>query len=46
VAAGEGGDSLASVRTSTRLVLDLDAKLAQLGREPAPPLVRARASAA
>jgi len=46
VAAGEGGDSLASVRTSTRLVLDLDAKLALLERETAPPLKSARSSAA
>jgi predicted dehydrogenase len=46
VAAGEGGDSLASVRISTRLVLDLDAKLAQLENEKLPLLRSAHSTAA
>jgi predicted dehydrogenase len=46
VAAGEGGDSLASVRNSTRLVLDLDARLVQLEQDTQPRLRSAQSSAA
>jgi hypothetical protein len=47
VAAGEGGDSVNSVRITTRLVLDLDARLSLLEQEDVPLLLEpARSSAA